>query len=334
MAGYTAARENINKYNTLKRYDNIIEKVEHTNNRVLGVVTILMIADIICQFLKLDLELYIPHRILIIIEIAAQVLAVISIALFCLLYFFRYKVDGFRKMYKVILIDYNKMAPHRNCTGKSGISYYGRPIDKNNHFNEVEIVTELGHEAYIMGNTPKSKRFIRLNKWLKADDKCVVLFESEYNQVVGYLCTLGLDDSAGSKGDAHYIGDCEEFEIEEADVTNKPTRIILVQGMWLKTDFMNDAIEPFLECFYEQLARHMPLDDKLVQSTKIYVEPISYFNTKFFKELGFVETGRKSKSGNKLLELSFSENARENDKGYYTKQQIKFYLQIRRNRPH
>lgn len=332
MAGYTAARENIDRYNTLKRYDNLIEKVEHVNNRVLGVVTILMIIDLFCQSLKLDLELYIPHPVLIIIEITAQALAVISIALFCLLYFFRYKVDGFRKMYKAVLTDYNRTS-YPNCNGKSGIHYYGRPIDKNNHFNEVETVAILGAQAYIMGNTAKSRRVIRLNKWLKADDKCVVLFESEYNEIVGYLCTLGLDDSAGSKGEAHYNGHCEEFEIEEDYVTNKNTRMILVQGIGLNSAFMNDAIEPFLECFYEQLARHMPMDDKLVQSTKIYVEPISYFNIKFFKELGFVETGRKSKSGNKLLELSFSENAVETDKGFYTKQRIKFYLQIRRNRP-
>lgn len=266
-----------------------------------------------------------------VVELMAQGLAAGTVLLAIVLFYFREKSDGCKDTAHVIgnyhHIENNSEESHA-CEQEQ---IFGRAIQKDCLWEEIETLTELGDMAYKLNNITKSNRRIRFKAWHEAEPRSIMIFENEKKEMVGYLITLPMDN-VNATGRSHYNGEVFEFDIDKKFITNKNTTLILSQGICIDARFAKNpkAVQIFLDCYCRHIAGFMPLDEKQIQETVIYAEPVSSYNNKLLKELGFLKSQTKSKAGRNLYELRFNEKEFESEYGYKAKWAIRKFIEERK----
>lgn len=192
-------------------------------------------------------------------------------------------------------------------------------------------MTKMAKVAYGHDHPALTDRNRQYKEWVMRQPKCFTFFHSEIFRKIGFICILPLN-SRTRKGKKHHLGLIREFEIENTTIAKGSSNLILIQGVWLKLEFSDNTavVAKWLECFFKHIAEFMPLSDKQIDSTIIYVESTSLYNELFLVVLGFIETGKKSPSGNKLFEINFGDNDKDTPNTYHTKMRIIYYVDLRR----
>ncbi len=228
---------------------------------------------------------------------------------------------------------------HRVKFISKSLKYYRRKSDVamlcsdtviNTHKSSGCLISlaKMGEKAYSQNKIGISKRNERYRIWHQRQPKSFLIFEFNKTEKIGFICVLPMNVYNGI-GTYHLEGIVPEFGISGNMIAKNESNLILLQGIWIDPAYASNTaiMKKFLECFYKHVAGFMCLNTALFEKTILYSEPISSTNNRFLRELGFIESNRISASGRKLFTIDFRDFSNDNDKTFYTKERILYYLQ-------
>jgi hypothetical protein len=246
------------------------------------------------------------------LEFICHFYCAIVVMIYIFLWWLSHKSDSFSFMAKVLKTSWSEVHEKINSTNRNGNCQYSfRLLNEMNYFNDLVTLTDMGSNAYGNFNSERHERLKKYTEWYKWRKDIFNLICDEHNNKIGFICVLPLNTEKGQGGRNHYDGLTSQFEINSEMIARGNSNLLFLQGIYLEPRFAYSipALVTCLTCFYKKAAELMEIDDKRIDTTVIYAEPVTTQNSKLLKALGFSFYKKYSKNRTKLFEIRFQEKS-------------------------
>ena len=183
--------------------------------------------------------------------------------------------------------------------------FSSRPFNHTRFEQELNIATQLGHEAFGEGSRYSwAQRKEIYRAWIDGHPATFHFICDSDGQEIGYLSVIPMRETAA--GTSHYSGYTSQFELNQNHISpeNAKTNLVYLQGIFLKPLYRrrDDTTRLLLDTLYQRFAAFVHEPERLI----IYAEIYSPLGESFLTKVGFFDSGRRSRDDKMIMELHFS----------------------------
>jgi hypothetical protein len=214
-------------------------------------------------------------------------------------------VDSTKKMLLNVDENYDKI---RERINDHNLNKYFRNINPYSWTKDLDILVELGYQAFGEENITKRQRRDLYEEWYKGNANVFSLIvDDKSNEIVGYVCILPLIQTTGYH---NFNGHLSQFKIHQKDISCElPTQYVCWQAVYIKDEYQDNVeyISALTRLIFLKTKEFIKEDESV-----IYAESFTEHGTKILKRFGFEETSLKSLQKHRIFAIKLSDGEKLN----------------------